>query len=239
MTIQQNEIKTINFKELLEKCTTEAAEIISREDASVLAKEAESITVDSVKTLGRAGDVLKILKTKIKWLDDTRKTFTSPWDDIKKQIKIKFDKVIDPLEVIKTFLDKKMYIFQAAETRRRELIEIKRKADEQLALEQYKQSILDAAAETGNAETLDEALAVEVEQSVLAAEPVKIEPVRATGDISKIQYRDSWKFEIVNEALVPLNLKCVDEAKIKDLIKNGAREIAGLRIYNIPYSVSK
>lgn len=43
--------------------------------------------------------------------------------------------------------------------------------------------------------------------------------------------KTEWKFEVECLALIPINYICVDEEKVKAMLKAGIREIPGLRIY--------
>lgn len=168
----------------------EAEEILKREDIEILDKEAQAVVVKDLETLGKAGDVLKIIKAKIFYLDEERKRFTKPLDDVKKQIMAQFKPQIEKCEKVKAYLEGKMFEWQQTESKR-----------------------------------------LEAEGDYT--------PIEAKGDIGKVVYYDNWKYEIIDESLVPIVFKSSDNKKIKAAIGAGKRELPGIRIYNEPYTVSR
>lgn len=176
-----------NDLELIKK---QAETVVSKEDIDLLKQDAIKIIVNDYDSLGRAGDVLKIVKAKIKYLDDERKRFTAPLESVKKQIIAQFKPQIEKFEELKTFIEGKMFDFEEGER-------LKQLTDGDIT------------------------------------------PITAKGNISKTEYRDNWKYEVIDQGLVWAELKSPDDTKIKAKIKAGYRELAGLRIYNEPYTVSK
>lgn len=76
------------------------------------------------------------------------------------------------------------------------------------------------------------------EEERIAAEKAQIEAdaklrmtTKSIAPASGNNLRTSWKFEILNPGQIPNEYLMPDEKKIKEAIKNGVREISGVRIY--------
>lgn len=81
------------------------------------------------------------------------------------------------------------------------------------------------------AEAEDAARAAEAEAR--ATPPQDVVPVVAAGPgkLSGITSRKVWKFEVADFAQVPDRFKVVDEKAIREFVKDGGRELAGVRIF--------
>lgn len=133
--------------------------------------------------------------------------------------------IVDPLnKALKATNDLFRPISDALKAAEREL---KQKiADYLIAGEARNQALLQTAA---SAETSEEAM------RALA----KHEPVEAPTGVSM---RFTWTFEVVDEARVPREYLCVDEAKVKQLIKNAdgrLPKVAGIRFQKVPIVASR
>lgn len=53
----------------------------------------------------------------------------------------------------------------------------------------------------------------------------------AKNKVGGVKLKKVWTFEIIDEKKIPASLMMVNEMKIKNRIREGVREIAGLRIY--------
>lgn len=239
VNIVKFEIKDVDFKDLLEKSSKEAEEILTDKDLTLLMTQAEGIDVFDAETNGKASDTLKPLKVKAKWLDERRKDFTRPWDDIKTAIKTQFDKRINLVDEVRKKLEKKMSTYEAEESARRRKEEEEKRAAEVKQLEENKKDQIEAAAESNNADLLDAAIETEEQIKVKQAEPVQVAKVKAYGEVTQTTWRNNWKYEVIDETLVPAELKSTDKKKVMDKIDSGTREIPGLRIYNEKIPVSR
>lgn len=224
-------------EELVKTAETQAVAIAS--DVALLTKNEAALIISDFKTFGMGGDILKAAKAKLKWLDEDRKKITAPLDEAKAVIMAKYAPQVAEVEALKSRVSKKMSKFEEEERKRQEEEERKRKAAELADLERQKAEVAEAAASENNEDLLNAAAEIEAEQEAIKkSEPIKAE-VKAFGGFSKTTYRDNWKYEVVNEALVPIDLKSTDDRKVKEKIKSGVREISGLRIYNDRVPISK
>jgi dGTP triphosphohydrolase len=154
----------------------------------------------------QCGDTIKVLKFKVKKLEEKRKELTAPILAAKKNIDDNFKTITEPLEEVISKIESEMKVFWRADQ--------ERKNAEQKRLE---------------AEAIEKAK--ELGQSEVQVEIVN-EKKSATGEISKTIYTEKWTFEIIDESEVP-NIYCSpDKKKIDEAIKAGAREIKGLRIFD-------
>lgn len=185
------------------------------ERVDLMVTEAQTLTVDSTESQEAAVLLGTSSKKLSKQIDDLRKRIVEDPNDFVKSVN-GFAKVfIDKLTAIETTLKKKI-------TDYRLLQEQKRREQEQAAIRAQLelQKKLDAEAKEKNIEP------VQVPAPVIPKEQA---PVRTeTGSASA---RKVWTFEVVNASEVPDEYKRIDEAKIRDSVRAGIREIKGLRIY--------
>lgn len=167
----------------------------------VLARE---ITISCQDDYIKAGDVLKMCKSKVKDLDAERKTYTAPLDESKKLIMAKFKEVIDPIEAYIAKIDKAMGDWY--------LVEEKRRQEEQKRLEEeaIKNTPIDCP-------------------DVIV--PV-VESIKTTrGNVATNTAIKYYEFEVVNPIDVPKEYWIIDEDKIKKAINaGGIKQIPGIKI---------
>ena len=131
-----------------------------------------------------------------------------------------------------------------AETNRRQMIAFENETpEEELAAEAKRLAAEKAIADEANATALEAEIAAACKAAeetanaaalkapiVLAPVIAPAQPVRTASGITSYQVK-SWKFEIVNAAIVPPDFQSPDEKKIKDSIDTGVRDIPGVNIY--------
>jgi hypothetical protein len=237
---------------LVKQADTQAIAI--KADIATMIKDAKALDIFDDDTYGRASDITKVLKAKRAWLDDDRKSLTKPLDDAKSAIMARYKPQIEEIEIIVRELDRKSSAYSRAVEAKRRAEEAKRKAEEEAQLAANKKDVLDAAVETGSEDLLKAAEEIEAQEEFVRSQPVEIVRAKAAGTMSAMQMKDNWRFEVVNEALVPVEFKSTDKdkvsARIKIAVKNnpalkgteefkGADAIPGLRIYNEQSSVSR
>jgi len=181
-------------------------EPIRKEVDEVLYNFQEIKPVNTEEEYTQCGDTIKVLKFKVKKLEEKRKELTAPILVAKKNIDDNFKAITEPLEEVISKTESEMKVFWRADQ--------ERKNAEQKRLEA-------AAIEKAKAEGKEE---VQVE--------IVNEKKSATGEISKTIYQENWKFEVINENEVPVIYCSPDKKKIDEAIKNGLREIKGLRIFD-------
>lgn len=71
----------------------------------------------------------------------------------------------------------------------------------------------------------------EIKKEEFVLEEAKEEKETVKTDTGTLSTKKVWKFEIVDVKLVPNNYKVIDEKLIRTVVRNGSREIPGVRIY--------
>jgi hypothetical protein len=237
---------------LVKKADVQAIAI--KADIASLIADARALDITDETTYGKASDITKLLKAKKAWLDDDRKPLTKFLDDAKAAIMARYKPQIEEIDILLRQLDSKSAVYaRQVEAKRREE-EAKRKADEEALLAAQKKEVLDAAAKTGSEDLLNAAEEIEAQEAFVKAQPIEIVKAKAAGTMSSMSMKDNWRYEVVNEGLVPADLKSPDKDKVNARIKEtvaknpnlkgtetftGADVIPGLRIYNEPSSVSR
>jgi len=172
-----------------------------------------------------AGDDFKKVNGKIKELTSMRLEMTRPLDDSKSRIMAFFKKPIDILEQIKRNISLCMSDFQVKQQRKA------RAEEERLRkLAEAEARKLEARAEKVKTEDKREELLQRAEETKNMTPVVKVEVPK----IDKIATRTVWKFEVIDEKLVPREYLKIDEVKIGSVARatKGTLQIPGIRIYS-------
>lgn len=207
---------TITLPPLDEAIVTAAHRELVRADAYKVAT-AEQFTV--------AGEELKRIKGKAFELENERVNMKAPALEACRRIDAFFKKPLDFLKSAETAIKRAMVRYSDEQDRIR--AEDQRKADAAAAAERARlQEIAERAAAKGQEKKAE--LFEERAQAVVA-------PVihRDTPKVAGISMRETWKFEVLNEDLVPREYLSVDESKIRRVVqalKAGTR-IPGVRVY--------
>ena len=208
--------------------------------ASSAIVEANTLQVSNAAEANTAADLLKAISSTKKSIEDKRKEYTAPLVAAQKSINADFKKMTEPFEQAEKIVKSKIATFHDAEQKR--LAEERRKEAE-AAAEKARKEAEEAAKERAaqaqdedekkriesqaeqEAQAAAEAAALATEEAAKKAEP-KMEGNRGKAVASKV-----WTFEITDEAKIPREFCVVHEPAIRAAIKDGAREIAGVRIY--------
>lgn len=180
-----------------------------------MAKQAEALVVDSEATNLKAVEMAGQVKRLDKKLELARKDYTGPANEYVKAINGTVKPRQALLREIENGLKGKISTHQAAvllEHRKAE--EAARKAQKKL------QAKLDADAKKAGVE------AVKVDEVVVAA----ADPVTRTESGTATQ-RKTWEFEVEDPGKVPPEYLMVDEKKVRAAVRNGVRNIPGVKIY--------
>jgi hypothetical protein len=237
---------------LVKKADVQAIAI--KADIAQMIADARALDIVDEVSYGKASDITKILKAKKAWLDEDRKPLTKPLDDAKAAIMARYKPQIEEIDILLKQLDTKSAQYARAVEAKRRAEEARRRAEELALLEAQKKDMLETAVEMGDENLVAAAEEIEAQETFVKAQPVEIVKAKAAGTMSSMQMKDNWRFEVVNESLVPAELKSTDKDKVKDRIKSaveknpllkgtetftGADAIPGVRIYNEPSSVSR
>jgi hypothetical protein len=89
------------------------------------------------------------------------------------------------------------------------------------------------AIEEENAKALSESLGIEVAAYVAEA------PKNIRGDGAMSYEQTVWRYEIEDESLIPREYLCIDDTKVKGVVKAGIRNIPGLKIFSEQKTIIK
>ncbi len=182
--------------------------------AKELCMVAEEFKIVDEKTLGEAADLIRQILAAWKSLDDERDSYVRPLFTAEREYNNQFKAVQDPLRGAETTLKKLMKVFQ-----REQQVEHQRKEAE-LARQQREA----------------EAVAAELNEPPPPPPPPpppKPGPVRGAYG-SKAILKEKWVHEVDDITMVPLKYLQVNDAAVKQAIKDGARDgaIPGIKIYD-------
>lgn len=166
----------------------------------------QEVQIVSAEQYTEAGDLLKQVQMKIKRLDDKRKEYTQPLDESKKRIMADFKAITEPLEEFVSGVKSKMLTWAQAEQKRLD--------EEQKRIEA-------------------EALAKAKEENVSEVQVPVVNTATKTqrGEVATTTIKKVWKWEPVDISLTPHEYLAFDGGKIAQAIRDGVREIPGVKIY--------
>lgn len=176
----------------------------------------ETISVSNPEEMSQAADLAIQVKARLNRIEQLRVEYVKPLNDHVKRINGDFKKAAEPFLAIETSLKGKISAYRMEQeriaTEERKRLEAERRAEaDRIAKEEGL--------------TRREALA-QIEKPVVEAE-VK----SASTEQGKVVTKMVWKFEVVNTENVPAEYKVVDEKLIRKAVANGARRIAGVKIW--------
>lgn len=154
-----------------------------------------------------AAELLKVVKHKHKLLDDERTISVKPLNDEVKEINAWFKPALDRLKQCETELKKIMgdYSLEKQKEQQRLLAEAAKAAEAALVTSSNPQQSV-----------------MQLVQQATAAQAPKVAGVT----VSKV-----WKWELVDPSQVPSEYWSIDASKLDAALKNGVREIPGVRVY--------
>lgn len=208
-------------------------EIAARDDVrevtaatQALVALAGSYQVTTAEQYSNAGADLTRVKAAQKRLEAVRKAITQPLDAAKKAVMDFFREPEAKLVDAENRIKRSMIAFSDEQDRIRR--EEQRRADEAARKERERiEAQAKKAAESGKTEK-----AADLEQRAATV----VAPVihREAPTVAGINYRDTWKFEVTDAALVPREYLIVDESKIRKVVGalKADTQIAGVRVWS-------
>lgn len=198
-------------------------------------ERAKLISVTDAITYDNAVLFLKEVNTKLKDFKAQREKYIKPMKDSIKAIDDKLKEPIKLLEDTDTTLREKLNTY---------LAEVHKREEQRLALERLKAED-SALAEIDDLENFksqageyDEVTRKAIERTI---ENKQNRAIEATAIEDKINLSTSsasvsmvWDFDVIDKAQIPLEFLKVDEVAIRNAIRNGERDIAGVNIYQKP-----
>jgi glucan-binding YG repeat protein len=216
------------------------------EQTEIMVKTFDNYIVSTQDTYAKAGEDLLEIKSKIKELDELRKSLTKPLDESKKRIMDFFKKPLDVLENARVAVDNaargwwnEQERLRQAEERR--LAEIQRKADEELERQARETEEKASKLKTAKAQEAAKVKAQELREKATATEAIAPVVESKVEAVSGMTMRDNWKFRILDVNLIPREFMIPDEKLINRLASatRGQQKIAGVEFYNEKTIVSR
>lgn len=165
-----------------------------KKEVELVLYENQEIAVNNKDEYVKAGDVLKLIKNKIKKIEDKRVEYTKPLLDQKKLIDDDFKKMQAPLNELVRKISSVMVNWNIAEQKRLD--------EEQKRIE---------------AEAMAEAKKNKVSEVIV---PIINEKIKSTrGDIATSTMIEDYDFELEDITKVPLEYLIVNETKVRGDIK--------------------
>lgn len=178
--------------------------------------KAASMNIVTTEDRDRGVEALTVVKGLAKEIEDRRKAFVSPFNDVVKAVNAKFrpyaERLADVEGMIKCKITK--FIMAQAELARKEQARIEKENAAKMA--KY-----EAKVEAGK----------NAAPPVLSTATVEVEKKVQTASGAKIHMVKTRKFEVIDLAQVPLEYHMADEVKIGKIVRAGIAAIPGVRIW--------
>ena len=188
------------------------------QSTKALVARATRFQVTDPASLQKSSGILSDIATAKKRANDLRFSLTKPLDESKKRIMALFSPFIDQFEKATKIIKDKVrdYYFEQEEKARqaekeRLLAEAKREEEIQKAQEEDREPVVE-------------------EIPVIPEVKVPEKTVKGVAGGS-MTVKKIWKFTIVDPKLIPEEYWIIDEGLIREAVRNGAREISGVKIY--------
>lgn len=199
--------------------TTEIVQL--RSDAhSLLCKAEEVADITTLEHENRAVEFLVQVKRRFKIADGKRKDYVIPLKAVIDKLNADFSTILEPLEQAETIVKAGISLFRDTEDFKAK--EVARLLAEYVAT----RAINDYRNETTQ-DTLETAQIAILAQHEASADAPKTVATQS----GQARFRKDWKFEIIDEDEVPREMCTPDPVKIRAWIKNGTRDIQGIKIW--------
>jgi hypothetical protein len=197
----------------METLTKEVVEI--KTEATNLERMAAALEINDLASQEEGTTLLASIAKASKAVEAQRKFFVDPLNQQVKAINAKFKEITGPLDNADGVLRGKIKTFFAAQEKAKQEEEARRQAAHDK----------DKAA----ARALGEAAPKPAQDLQL---PDVERTIRAQGGTASIAMK--WTFEVTDVSRVPTQYLAVNGTAVREAIRNGARNIPGLRIYEEP-----
>jgi seryl-tRNA synthetase len=188
--------------------------------------------------LADATELLKLVKLKMKQIEERRVSLVKPLNDYIKNLNAEFKPFKEKAEEIKKLMESEILRYnKIREERLRIEAEEKRKAElQRLKEEEEKSRLLGKVFDDSNQDVIADAL--KTQHDKLENKDIVVDAGIKTDDVNT-SIRKQWTYEITDENQVPRDYCSPDHYKIQTAIKNGVREVSGIRIYEKEIVVSR
>ncbi len=210
------------------------SKIVAVKEQSVkIVEQAQTLVVTNDAQAVVATEVLGTLKGMSKQVEETRQFFVGGLNEQVRKFNASFKKLSEPLAEADKIVRNKILAYRQEQERKRqaeqaridkEAREEQERLDKQAAEEQAK---LDKKAEKEGTAPWDipQVEVQTVTPITIAKAPTVINSMAGMASVKKV-----WKFYIKDESLIPRKYLMVNETLIRDQIRLGVREIAGVEI---------
>lgn len=206
-----------------------------KEQSVKIVEQAQTLVVTNDAQAVVATEVLGTLKGMSKQVEETRQFFVGGLNEQVKKFNASFKKLSEPLVEADKIVRNKILAYRQEQERKRQVEQAridKEAREEQERLDKIaaeEQAKLNKKAEEEGTAPWDipqvEAQTVAVAPLTIAKAPTTIHSAAGMTSVKKV-----WKFYIKNESLIPREYLIVNETKIREAVRNGVREIAGVEI---------
>ena len=198
-------------------------EVMTMEDQVLpLMVQAENYEITSNEVVDEASKFLKKVRDTEKNIEAKRLEFTAPLNQSLKALNSTFKKLREPLDDAKRLVSDKILAWRKVEAER-----VRREEEARAKIEEEKVRKIQEALK---AEVDAESKQVLIEELIKAEEPKPI--VEAPKNkIGNVQTRKVWTYEVIDNDKVPGKYTAVVPVIVNQAIRDGIREIPGLRIY--------
>jgi len=197
-----------NLKEIEIDQNPEVLEI--KKDVVKLNKTAQALLVQSDEDVIKATELLSKVKDRANRLEKARTFLVKPLNDHIKTINASFKALSEPLAKIEAYVKQQVVKY-------RQVVEAKRVEEEKKLQEKF--------------EKKQEKLKEQGKETFDLKPTIEATPIKIASKSGAITAKKVWQFEIIDETKIPREYLIVDERKIREAIRNGVREINGVRIY--------
>lgn len=195
-----------------------------KKEVLVILDYCKDLKINNQEDMVHATDVLKRIVSKKKEFEATRKALVKPLNDHVGNINLMFKGSIVPLVKMENEVKGNML-----EYRKKETLEIEKKRYEE-AERQRKEFEKQQAEKLKEADSRKEKKEIKKEEFEADISEIKQDSV-VKSESGSVRVKKIWSFEIEDKTQIPARYKIVDERLIRKAIKDGIREIPGIKIF--------
>lgn len=198
-------------------------------------ERAKLVNVTDAVSYDNTVNFLKEVNTKLKDFKAQREKYIKPMKDSIKAIDDKLKEPIKLLEDTDTTLRAKLNAYLSeVHKREEERLELERKKAEDAAIVEI-DSLEAIKSQSGEYDEVTQKAiqrSIENQQNKAIEATAKVEKINLSTDTASVSM--VWDFEITDKTQIPLEFLKVDEVAIRNAIRNGERNISGVKIYQKP-----
>lgn len=207
-------------------------------EISTIADYVINFKINNDNELNGATEYLKNIKNKLKMVEDRRNELVLPLNNYIKKLREDFKPFQNELEKFKKLIESEILRYNKIRKERLRIeAEEKRKADlQRLKEEEEKSRLLGQVFDDSNQDVIADA--IKTQHDKLENKDIIVDTGIKTDKV-KTSIKKQWTYDIIDENQVPRDYCSPDHYKIQTAIKNGIREITGIRIYEKEIVVSR